>query len=169
MPKPILIIFAGVIGTSKTPIAYYLSTALQLPIFNNDAIRTEVIEDRGFFDEEDFNNRRADRLREIINVKTSFIGDFSIDREWKNYRHVLAQAGYSCFIISIDLGRKYIERLYAVKKYDESLQRLDQFMSDHEAFLRDYGADVGLHITDDLFPQRLELSLGACRDWLAKL
>jgi len=37
--------FAGAAGSSKTPISNYLSTKLLLPVFNNDAIRTEVIED----------------------------------------------------------------------------------------------------------------------------
>jgi len=38
-----VILFAGAVGSSKSPIANYLSPKLNIPIFNNDAIRFEVI------------------------------------------------------------------------------------------------------------------------------
>ncbi len=40
-----VILFAGAVGSGKTPISNYLSYKLNLPIYNNDAIRSEVIED----------------------------------------------------------------------------------------------------------------------------
>lgn len=60
--KKICITFAGAVGSSKTPISNYLSTKLNLPIFNNDAIRSEVIEDLGIFDSEEHLKRRNARL-----------------------------------------------------------------------------------------------------------
>ena len=44
--QKICITFAGCVGSSKTPISNYLSTKLNLPIFNNDAIRSEIIENK---------------------------------------------------------------------------------------------------------------------------
>jgi adenylylsulfate kinase-like enzyme len=68
MKKKVCIIFAGAVGSSKTPISNYLSIKLNLPIFNNDAIRSEVIEDLGFFDSNEHIKRRNSRLEEIIKV-----------------------------------------------------------------------------------------------------
>ena len=39
--KKFCITFAGAVGGSKTPIANFLSTKLNLPVFNNDAIRSQ--------------------------------------------------------------------------------------------------------------------------------
>jgi cytidylate kinase len=54
--KKICITFAGAVGSSKTPISNYLSSRLNLPIFNNDTIRSEVIEDLGVFDNKEVGN-----------------------------------------------------------------------------------------------------------------
>ena len=37
---------------------------------------------------------------------------------------------------------------------------------EHDAFLQKYGYLVNLHITDKEFPQRLDMSLDAVRNWL---
>lgn len=50
MKSPYCITFAGPVGSGKTPIAYYLSWNLALPILNNDSMRTETQEDRGELD-----------------------------------------------------------------------------------------------------------------------
>lgn len=52
--KQICILFAGPIGSGKSPIANYLSYKLNLPIFNNDTIRTEVREDLLKMDVEEY-------------------------------------------------------------------------------------------------------------------
>ena len=52
MKDKTLITFTGAVGSSKTSIAHFLSSRFGLPIFNNDAIRTEVLEDLGVFDED---------------------------------------------------------------------------------------------------------------------
>lgn len=84
--KPLCIAFAGVVGSSKTPIANYLSCKLNLPVFNNDAIRSGVIEDLGMLDTKVYEKRRDERLKEIIKNKISFICDASIDRSFRSWK-----------------------------------------------------------------------------------
>jgi len=38
-----IVAFAGVVGSSKTPISNYLSGVFGLPVFNADAVRSEVM------------------------------------------------------------------------------------------------------------------------------
>ncbi len=82
MNTPICVTFAGCIGSSKTPIATYLSYKFGLPIFNNDALRSEIIEDFREFREDEYISRRNARCLELIESKKSFIFDASVDREW---------------------------------------------------------------------------------------
>jgi adenylylsulfate kinase-like enzyme len=58
--------FAGVVGSSKTPITNYLSGQLNLPVLNNDAIRTEVLEDLGEFNFDEYIKRRNERAESIL-------------------------------------------------------------------------------------------------------
>ncbi len=150
--------FAGAVGSSKTPIANYLSTKLNLPVFNNDAIRTEVIEDLGGFDEDAHKARRNERLKGILESGTSFICDVSVDREWEVFKKNLEASGYKWFIISLDLSKDLLVRLYKAKGYFESLERVDQLFNDHEIFLNNFSGDVGLKISDPEFKERLEIS-----------
>lgn len=82
MKNKFLITFSGPIGSSRTSIAYYLSWKLNIPIFNNDSIRTEVIEDTGLLNIQEYEKRRDERLKEIVEKNISFIYDASVDREW---------------------------------------------------------------------------------------
>jgi len=159
--------FAGVIGSSKTPIAHYLSLKFGLPIHNNDVIRTEVTEEFGALNEEEYVKRRDARLQEMIASGRSFILDASVDREWQTMKEAGAKAGYSIFLISLDLSRGMLEKLYHAKGYDRSLQLLDKFFGDHEVFLNEHGADIGLHLNDEQFSDRLRLSHEAVEKWLA--
>lgn len=161
IPEKMCILFAGAVGSSKTPIAMYLSGMLDLSIFNNDAIRTEVIEDLGRFDSEEHLKRRNERLQGVLGRGFSFIVDASIDREWGTLQEWLPKYGYSFFIISLDLSKEKLIQLYEAKGYTESLQTIDRFIADHEAFLKQYGNVVGLRITDENFSRRLELSYQA--------
>jgi hypothetical protein len=43
---------------------------------------------------------------------------------------------------------------------------LDQLLADHAAFLKDFGPDIGLHLSDAQFPERLRLSYEAVKAWL---
>jgi len=160
------ILFAGATGCSKTPVAVYLSFKLNLPIFNNDAIRSEVIEDLKKFDEEEFIRRRDKRIEELVKSGTSFILDASIDRQAGRVKETLRENGYQYFVISFNLSPDFIKKLYHLKGYNESLKRIDEILSDHENFLRENGDIVGLAIDDRSFPDRLKLAIEAARNFI---
>ncbi|HOG15574.1 MAG TPA: hypothetical protein PK674_03220 [Candidatus Absconditabacterales bacterium] len=160
------ITFAGCVGSSKTPISNYISTKLNLPIFNNDAIRSEVIENIGFLDIEKHRKIRNERLQEILESGISFIADISVDRERENFKEKLSEHGYIWFIISTDLSKDLLIRLYKAKGYDESLQRLDTIFQDHEKFLEKFSDDIGLQIGDEQFLNRLALSFNAVKQFI---
>lgn len=166
--KKFCITFAGAVGSSKTPIANYLSGSLNLPIINNDAIRTEVVEDLGKFNEEEYVQRRNERTRSILENGTSFIYDASVDRVWKTLHAWLTQYGYEWFVISMDLSKEFLLKLYQTKGYDESMKILDQFIVDHQNFLNEFNSEVGVHISDDQFGDRLRLAYEATRLFVKK-
>lgn len=164
--KKFCITFAGAVGSSKTPISNYLSTKLALPVFNNDAIRSEVVEDLGVFNSDEHIKRRNLRLREIAESGISFICDASVDREWEGFKKQLQNSGYKCFIISLDLDKDFLKNLYNIKGYFESLKQIDEWINDHNIFLEKYSNDVALHITENDFKQRLEKSYEKVKEWL---
>lgn len=167
---PFVILFAGAVGSSKTPIANDLSGILVLPTFNTDAIRTEVTEDLlRPYDDAMFRQRRDVRLKSLIERRADFILDASIDRTWKELRPMLERAGYRWFCISLDLGKPFLARLYEAKGYTESLQRLDGLHADHERFLAEFGSDVSLHLMEADFPERLEKARRAVGNWIASI
>ena len=167
--QKICITFAGCVGSSKTPISNYLSTKLNLPIFNNDAILSEIIENKGFWDIEEHRKIRDRRLKEVLDSWISFIADISIDREWASFKEHLSKYTYKYFIIRLDLSKELLIKLYQAKGYDESLKRLDTLLQDHEKFLERFSDDVGFSISDDQFLNRLELSLKNVDDWIKGL
>lgn len=158
MKKPICITFSGCVGSSKTPIAVYLSYNLNLPVFNNDALRSEILEDFGKFEEEEYILRRNERCLSILESGKSFIFDVSIDREREKLKLWLDKYDYDTFIISLDLSEELLTKLYKAKNYSESLKRLPELIKDHELFLKKHSKIVNLHITDELFLERLEIS-----------
>ena len=162
--------FAGAVGTSKTPIAHYLSVHLGLPIFSTDAIRSEVREDTGKaeLDLDIFIPLKENRFKEIVARGRSFIFDASIDRHWDEIKAELAKKKYRWFIISMDLSHKFIKRLYEIKNYQESIERLDQLITDHNNFLAQNEAEVGFCINDSNFPDRLEMALQAASKFVGK-
>lgn len=166
MSSKFCITFAGAVGSSKTPIANYLSGRLLLPIHNNDAIRTEVVEDLGTFDQAVYLERRNDRLIFLLDQGWPFILDASVDREWTQAKELFQEKGYDHFVISLDLSKAFLATLYERKNYHESRQRLDQLVADHDAFLATSGADVNLSLTDADFPERLEKSYLAAQEWI---
>jgi predicted kinase len=162
--KPFVILFAGAVGSSKSPIANYLSFNLDLPIFSRDTIRTEVVEDLGKLDSEEFEKRSANRLESILAKKISFIYDASIDRKWEaSLRETARNVNYDTYIISIDLSKEFLLKLYEIKNYNESKAEVDRLLSDHDSFLKNYSEDVNLHITDEDFGNRLEIALKGVR------
>ncbi|NCA93922.1 MAG: hypothetical protein GX765_01310 [Candidatus Moranbacteria bacterium] len=162
----ICITFAGAIGSSKTPITNFLSTKLNLPVFNNDAIRSEVTEDLGEFDPDEHLKRRNERLMNILEDGTSFICDLSVDREWKDFKKQLSQKGYHVFIISLDLSKDFLVRLYKSKGYFESLKRIDETINDHNIFLDNHKDDILLHILDKNFERRCQISYEEINRWI---
>jgi len=159
-----VITFAGVPGSSKTPIAYYLSWNLGLPILNNDAMRTEVREELGTFDSQEYTRRRDQRIHTILHSGGSFIYDASVDRSWQQFKEALDQAGYEAYIINLDLSRPFVERLHKAKGYDRF--DLDQLFTDHNQFLSQFHQTVNLTINDNQFEDRLQIALEHVRTWL---
>ncbi len=168
MNNPFCITFAGVVGSSKTPIAHHLGWNLGLPIFNNDTLRTEVQEDLLRFDQEEYLHRRNDRSKALLHTGMPFIYDASVDREWGRLAEWLAEDNYRHFIISLDLSRELLDKIYAAKGYTEGY-RLNELMAQHAQFLEEYGNTTGLHITDAEFSRRLDVSLQAVKAWIASL
>lgn len=164
--KKFCVTFAGAVGSSKTPIAHYLSCAFCLPILSNDAIRTEVKEDLGRLEEGEYEKRRNTRLANLVASGTSFIYDASVDRGWAKLKEKIEEAGYAWFIVSMDLSKELLARLQSTKQYDDALTYLERSIADHEAFLERHGVDVALHISDATFGDRTELSGKALRQWL---
>ena len=162
----VCITFAGPVGSSKSPIAYYLSHNLNLPIFNNDTIRTEVTEDYLEFNETEFRKRASERVEEILKKGFSFIYDASVDREWPNVQEYLIKYNYHWFIISLDTSKDFLTKLYIAKGYEETLKKIDELFKDHENFLLKYSNQVSLSIDNKNFQTRLQDSLQQVESFL---
>ena len=165
--KPICITFAGAIGSSKTPIANYLSHTIGLPIYNNDAVRTEIIEDLGYLDNDILVHKRDEAILNILKNRRTFICDTSQDRVWKDFKSELLKNDYDWFIISLNVSKDKLTELYSVKGYTESLLKIDQTLLEHETFLHTYQNDIGLHINDTNFNNRIQLSYSAVTRFLS--
>lgn len=165
--KKFVVVFAGPVGSSKTPIAFHLSYTFNLPIFNTDAIRSEVSEDLLEYDVKEYEKRRDKRLKEVIAKSNSFILDGSIDREWQKYKKWINRGHYEIFVISIDLGREFISNLFKAKLYQATMN-IDKWMNDHKTFLEAYGEIVDLHITEANFKDRLSISSEKLNKWINK-
>ncbi|HMM62331.1 MAG TPA: hypothetical protein PKC86_02105 [Candidatus Saccharibacteria bacterium] len=159
------ITFAGVPGSSKSPIANHLSWNLGIPIFNNDTLRTEVKEDLLKFDQKEYKKRRDERAINLMDSGKSFIYDASVDRMWETHHRRLEGRGYEVFIISLNLSESLLSGIYKAKNYTE-FAHLDLRQPEHDKFLEEFGHLVNLHIDDEGFPRRLELSLGAVKAWI---
>lgn len=160
------ILFAGAVGSSKTPIAHYVSIGLGLPILNNDVIRTEVLEDVGEFDKKEYDSRVDARVKQALAEERSFIYDASIDRSWESLRELFAKNNYSWCVISLDLSKDFLADLYRTKGYLESLERIDGLVGDHHKFVEMFGFDIAGSINETDFPNRLEKGLEIAKGWL---
>ncbi|HVX92809.1 MAG TPA: hypothetical protein VHA74_01710 [Candidatus Dojkabacteria bacterium] len=170
MNKPVCITFAAPVGSSKSPIANYLSWNLDIPVFNKDPIQTELQENLLKVDVKDdfYNSIVKERTRAAFAKKRTFIYDASVDRVWGDIKELAMQNGYECFVISITLTKERLVKMYEVKGYLESLKRIDQLIEDHKKFLEQYSSDVSLTIDDDNFMGRLELCLNEATAFLKK-
>jgi predicted kinase len=169
MSSPFLITFAGMVGTGKSTLAHHLSWNLKLPIFSTDSVRSQVAQDLGRFDPNEYLLRRDQSLTQLIRAKTNFILDASVDREWQHYHQQLAQSGYRAFIISLDYNPKKIRELYQAGHYTNGLDNFDKYHTDHQQFLAAFSTVVNLSLTNADFPQRLPITLKACQQWLTSL
>ena len=169
MPKKYCILFAGPIGSSKTPIAHYLSCNFSLPIFSHDTIRTEVAEDLLDYNQQEYKKRRDLRLKHILERGKPFIYDASIDRSWKELKELLSKYDFNWFVIGMDLSKEFLVNLCKVKGYNETLKRIDSLIEDHNNFLSHYPYEPNINIIDQTFTKRLELVGNQSSRWLDKI
>ncbi|MBI4037163.1 hypothetical protein HY385_01950 [Candidatus Daviesbacteria bacterium] len=169
MTKKYCILFAGPIGSSKTPIAHYLSYNFNLPIFSHDTIRTEVAEDLLNYDQQEYKKRKDVRLKHILERGKPFIYDASIDRSWKELKELLSKYNFNWFVINIDLSKEFLVNLCKIKGYNETLERIDSLIEDHKNFLSRYSREPNINITDQSFPKRLELVSNQFSRWLDQI
>ena len=169
--KPYCIVFAAPVGAGKTTIAYYLSRDLWLPIYNNDALRAQLKADMGgdALDEDLVRHKRDEILKEMLSSGKSFIVDASVDREWAKFKQALSDNGYGCFIVSIDISREFLDQLTSVRGDSDSEDQVANWFRDHQNFIKEYKADIGISIDDHNYVHRLEIVQEAIRQWLAKL
>jgi hypothetical protein len=166
MGKPFIITFAGVPGSGKTPMAFHISYTFRLPIIQMDAIRLEVREDLLIADNTDpharkeFLRRASTRYQKLLREDACFIDDSSVDRSWKQAEDdqyfKLYDHDYDYLIISMDLSRAFMQKLHAANQ-SLSHDRLDEYYQEHQTFLEQYSDDIGLHIIDDTFADRMTL------------
>jgi hypothetical protein len=161
MKKKLCICFAGPVGCSKTPVANYLSWNLGLPVFNSDAVRSEIVEDSTLnnYEKRDFNKVLDKRLHKLTKYQRSFILGVSVDRSWRDVKRELENNAYFWFLISFNLSKNLLTKMYKAKGYKESLNNIDKFIQDHGKFFREYRNDVGFIITDENFSNRLDVCL----------
>lgn len=174
MEKPYAVVFAGVPGTSKTPISHHLSCEFGLPILSADQIRYEVREDLRLDDinrpggVKEFEKRLGSRFKKILDSKTSVIIDGSIDRRWPERKPKLVDAGYDWYMISMEMSKSFLLKLYAdTGRSWWADEYLDLYLTQHEEFLTKFQRDVDLEISDDNFADRLEVAAKGLTKFLA--
>src|SRR5438132_235488 len=106
MERAYSVIFAGVPGSSKSSVAYYLSGEFNLPVLSNDSVRYEVKEDLlverlkikedMLFDNinhpmalNEYERRIKQRRQRLLDKGSSFILDGSVDRRWPEVKQEL--------------------------------------------------------------------------------
>lgn len=172
---PFAVTFAGVPGTSKTPIANYLSCEFNLPILSTDQIRYEVREDLQVDDINmpealtEYEKRRRERFERLLTQRKSFILDGSMDRRWSEVKERFEAEGYHWFMINMQLSKAFLLEFYnKTGRTDWAKQYLDHYLNQHNEFLVQFKTDVTLEITDDSFVDRLKLSAEGLQKFLAE-
>jgi len=166
--KPICITFAGPFGSSKSPIAQYLSCELGWPILGNDPIRNEIKEDllQNTFDRAEMDKRAVERLARLIGRGQNFIFDSSSDRRWLDFLDNFNDHPYHIGVISIDLSPEFYSQIIEAKQYALDKTAQQTYLRHHEDFLGKYPETVICHITDQTFRDRLALSLQAVETFI---
>lgn len=108
----------------------------------------------------EFLTRAYARYQSLLQSKVNFIDDSSADRSWKqkpdDQYFQLVEHGYDYFIISMDVSEKFITKLHNANK-STSRGEAKRYYEDHRTFLELYSNDVGVHITDQNFPDRMAI------------
>lgn len=154
--EKLFITYAWSIWCWKSPITNYISTKLWLPVFDTDAIVSEVCEDFLKKDWDEIKKRKEERLNLVIEGWRSFICDCSVDRIRWNLKETLIKNQYKYFIISIDLDKETLLKFYTVKSYYESMERIDKVYEEHQKFLKEFSDDVNIHINEKNYKDRLD-------------
>jgi len=173
METPYAVVFAGIPGTSKTPISHYLSCEFSLPIFSTDQIRFEVREDLRLANinrpggVEEFEKRFAERFDRLLAAQVPVIIDGSSDRKWSERKLKLTEAGYGWYMISMELTKNFLLKLYAdTGRSWWADDNLDPYLQQHEEFLHKFKADIDVEIHDDNFGDRLQVAADGLKKFL---
>lgn len=173
MEKPYAVVFAGMPGTSKTPIAHYLSCEFGLPILSTDQIRFEVREDLRIDDInklggiEEYQRRLQERYNRLMSTRTSFIFDGSMDRRWAERKQRFLQSGYDWFMISMELTKPFLAGFYgATGRASWADKNLDYYLGQHNEFMAEHSADINLQIDDNNFADRLKIAAEGLKRFL---
>jgi len=176
MKHPFAVVFAGLPGTSKSIVAFYLSGKFGLPMFNNDQLRYEVKEDL-LADNinrpdalQEFERRLTQRVDEILSTKRPIILDGSVDRRWAERKDQLNKYGYRHFLINMELSPEFIENLWIKTGRRELIDKyLYPYIPDHISFLNQHRQEINVEINDDIFENRNPIAANALRQFIANL
>lgn len=172
MSSPFCVVFAGVPGSSKTIIAYYLSLNFRLPILSTDNIRFEIKEDLLVDNINEpaahaqYNKRYEDRLLEALKQQSSFIHDGSVDRRWPELKQRLIDARFDYFLVSLDLSKHFLSNLYLKTGRKSALDQLDAYYEQHDVFRQNFAQDVAVSIGDNDFLKRNQITSGVLAAYL---
>lgn len=164
MSKPYAVVFAGVPGSSKSIVAHYLSETFGLPIFSNDNLRYEVREDLKTDNINqprvlaEYEKRLKQRRQALLATKRPVILDGSVDRRWAETKQQLQTAGYDRFLINMELSKKFITELFSHTARPKSIKQLPAYLQQHRDFVKQFKDDISLQITDETFPDRLQIA-----------
>lgn len=172
MKQNFIITFAGVQGSSKSPISNHLSYKFNLPVFCNDQLRYEVREDLLVDDIDipealaEFKKRQTKIRNEILASGQPVIIDSSVDRTWPTFKNELQRYEYGWFIISLDFSKEFLEALYAKTGRKWAIKELDLWYQQHQTFLSTYNQDVNLHLTDKNFTNRVQICINELKKFI---
>jgi hypothetical protein len=172
MKKKFAITYAGVPGSSKSPISNQLSPKFKLPIFNNDQLRYEIRENlmvNSINVPEALNeyNQQVKEIRQnILKSGTNIIFDSSVDRKWSELKEELIRYKYEWFIISFDYSKDFMANLYTLTGRKWALDKLNAYFKQHTDFLTKYKDDISLHLTDKDFNNRIQICINAVNEYI---
>jgi hypothetical protein len=175
MNKPFVILYGGIPGTSKSIISHHLSCVFNLPIYANDTLRFEIREDLMIDDNSapeviaEFEKRNYERRQRILSGEKSVIFDNSVDRCWAEQKKDLIDAGYTWYMINMELSQAYLIELFSSTGRIKFVDRINHYLKEHKEFTSQYGDDIDLNITDSTFRDRLLLSEAGLREFIGSL